>query len=183
MGDCGEVWAPWMGPPANEIGAALELRLMLIRTPALLIALNRFVVHSAGVLLAVAIRRRDPLTTTDSLDPFEAGSVGQRLCLSVRFADGREATTARERWNPADAAAHPPAPIVHGAGGFGGTPRRWDADLWLWPLPPPDALIFSCAWPAAGIAPTSHAIDADAILSAQRRVEILCQGGGGSFAG
>jgi hypothetical protein len=165
-----------MGPSANEIGAALELRVVLVRTAELVIALNRFVVHSAGVRLSLAIRRRDPFTTTDSLDPFVAGGVGQRLCLSVRFADGREATTARERWNPADPAALPPGPILHGAGGFGGTPRCWDADLWLWPLPPPGVLTFSCAWPAAGIAPTSHATDAGAVFSAQRRVETLWEG-------
>jgi hypothetical protein len=171
-----------MGPPASELGATLPLRLVLVREGALVIALNRFVIHSVGFRFTLAIRRRGPLApVTHSLDPLLPRPVGEaptggELRLGARFADGREATTARPIWNPANLLELPPWPVMRGARGFGGSPRRWDADLWVWPLPPVGALTFSCIWPAAGVAPTSQATDASAILEARRRVDVLWEG-------
>jgi hypothetical protein len=181
---CEELWAPWMSPPMTELGCALPLRVVLVRDDALVIALNRFVVYRIGFLFTLTIRHRGPLAAViDSLDPFFVrplgeGRAGGQLRLGVRFSDGREATTERPWWNPPDLRELPPWPVMHGAGGFGGSPRRWDADLWVWPLPPEGALIFSCAWPSLGVAPTALEVDATSIRAARGRVDVLWAGEG-----
>src|SRR5207248_1837865 len=100
--------------------------------------------------------------------PLGEAPAGGELRLGARFADGREATTARPMWNPPDLLELPPWPVMHGTGTFGGSPEHWDADLWVWPLPPEGALTFSCAWPSLGVAPIALAVDAGPIWEAAR---------------
>jgi hypothetical protein len=43
----------------------------------------------------------------------------------------------------------------------------------VWPLPPPGPLVFACEWPAAGMALTRHEIDAQPILDAAGRTQVI----------
>jgi hypothetical protein len=42
-----------------------------------------------------------------------------------------------------------------------------------WPLPPPGPLAFVCEWPAAGIAVTRSEIDAQLVLDAADRAQLI----------
>jgi hypothetical protein len=59
----------------------------------------------------------------------------------------------------------------HGGGGGGG--GDWRQSEWVWPLPPPGPLAFVCEWPAAGIPLSRSEINAQMILDAARRAEVI----------
>ena len=54
----------------------------------------------------------------------------------------------------------------------------FDWSVWLWPLPPPGRLAFVVQWSAEDIAEKRHEIDANAILEAAERAEVLWSDGG-----
>jgi hypothetical protein len=50
---------------------------------------------------------------------------------------------------------------------------NWRQRIWIWPLPPTGRLAFVCEWPAAGVPLTRHEIDAQLILDATARAQLL----------
>jgi hypothetical protein len=95
------------------------------------------------------------------------------LRIGVQFSDGRKATnTGGFPRIPPDFENPPEAPVMHCRGGGGGG-RRWHQTEWVWPLPPPGPLAFVCQWPAAGIPLTRHEIDAQVILDASARAQVV----------
>jgi hypothetical protein len=58
-------------------------------------------------------------------------------------------------------------------GGGGGGGASWHQTNWVWPLPPPGPLAFVCEWPAAGIALTRTEIDAQLVLEAAERAQVI----------
>jgi hypothetical protein len=109
------------------------------------------------------------------------------LRLGVQFADGRKATNLSGVRRDLGA-EEPTGPVMVGGGGGGGG-GTWNQHQWVWPLPPPGPLVFACEWPAAGIPLTRHEIEAQAILDAARRAQVifseedLPEQPGGSFQG
>jgi hypothetical protein len=63
-------------------------------------------------------------------------------------------------------------PVLHPRGGGGGG-GQWHQDQWVWPLPPPGSLAFVCEWPAVGIEITRTEVDAQAILDASARAQVI----------
>jgi hypothetical protein len=53
----------------------------------------------------------------------------------------------------------PGQPLLQHRGG-GGSETDWDAECWLWPLPPPGPLTFACVWPAGGVPESRVTLDA-----------------------
>lgn len=91
------------------------------------------------------------------------------LRLGVQFADGSKATSVGG-FPPPGAPPAGPILIPRSGGGGGG---QWRESQWVWPLPPPGPLAFVCEWPAMGIAVTRCEVDAQLILDAARRSQIL----------
>jgi hypothetical protein len=58
-------------------------------------------------------------------------------------------------------------------GGRGGGGGYWRQTHWVWPLPPAGPLVFVCEWPATGIPLTRNELDAQAILDAAARAEVI----------
>jgi hypothetical protein len=59
---------------------------------------------------------------------------------------------------------------------FGPPSRRgggWHASQWVWPLPPPGPVAFVCEWPVAGIPESRAEIDAQVILDAASRAQVI----------
>jgi hypothetical protein len=166
---------PWVGPPENELGEAVPLRVVLVRRDDLALAVTDVVAYRTGCALRVVLRRRAP---ADGPDPFYAvhhaprrgGLPDEQLRFGVELADGRRATNVggpgfgREP-GPRDAV------LVPRGGGGGG--RSWDQSFWLWPLPPPGPLALVVEWPSEGVELTRVEVDAAPILEAAARSERL----------
>jgi hypothetical protein len=92
------------------------------------------------------------------------------LRIGVQFADGAKATNVPGPHPHFD--HEPDGPVLHGGGGGGGG-GHWRQAEWVWPLPPPGPLAFVCEWPAAGIPETRKEIDAQLILDAAERAQVI----------
>jgi hypothetical protein len=62
--------------------------------------------------------------------------------------------------------------VMH-AGGGGGGGGSWRQTQWVWPLPPPGILTLVCEWPAQQIASTRVELDAQVILDAAARAQVI----------
>lgn len=91
----------------------------------------------------------------------------EMLRLGVQFADGSKATNTGVFHRD----CQPPAgPIMHAGGGGGG---RWRQTQWVWPLPPPGPVALVCEWPAMDIPLSRNELDAQTILDAAARAQVL----------
>jgi hypothetical protein len=91
------------------------------------------------------------------------------LRFGVQFSDGSKATNTggfHHDQNP------PGGPVMH-VGGGGGGGGSWRQTQWVWPLPPPGTLEIVCEWPALEIPVTRSAVDAQLILDAATRAQVI----------
>lgn len=110
-------------------------------------------------------------------DPFDDHGSGRgpgiprdALRLGVMFSDGhRAATTGGHPW-PHDADADRLVLLSDGGGGGG---RRWDANFWVYPLPPGGPVTLVVSWPKYDVAETRAELDGAAIREAAGRAVIL----------
>lgn len=176
----------WLGPRDNELGEAVAVRVVLARTADVAVAVNDVVAYSNGIELGLAVRMR---TTDQWADPYgmhyghtragRAELTEEVLRFGVEFGDGRRATNIGgfPHGEPA-----PSEPVLVQRGGGGGG-RTWDMRMWLWPLPPPGALVLVCEWPKHAIELTRVEVDAQPLLDAAARSEQLWPGGEPSSGG
>lgn len=164
---------PWFGPPDNELGVAVPVRLEIVRTENLAVAVLDLVAFSTGCTFDVAIRQRTRKNGGSPFHPFHDHGEWRpdALHFGLQFADGAKATSDRTMWHGGPDHT-PKGPMLMPHGGGGGA-RSWDMNMWLWPLPPPGPLAFVCEWQAEGIALTRREIDGGLILDAAGRVEQL----------
>jgi hypothetical protein len=176
----------WLGPPENELGVPVPLRVVLARTDQVAVALIDVVGFTSGLEFALEVRLRE----LDELsDPF-----GMRLRQSQRggselpddvlrfgfeLSDGRRVTNVAGFPSFDD---RPAGPVLIQRGGGGGN-RSWSFKYWLWPLPPGGPLAVVVEWPAQRVALTRIELDADPLLEAAAQSEVLWPGGGASPGG
>jgi hypothetical protein len=91
------------------------------------------------------------------------------LRLGVQFSDGRKATNVGGRLF---GHGRPSGPLMFGGGGGGGG-GRWNQHQWVWPLPPPGPMRIVCEWPAADIPLTTTEFDAQLVLDAATRAQVI----------
>lgn len=175
----------WVGPPENELGAAVPARHVLFRSDELVIALLGIVVFSNGVEMQVVMRRRH---VPDEPDPMHAHMHARRarsgvlapevFRFGVEYPDGRKATNI----------GHPPfdedptEPVLMQRGGGGGG-RSWSFAYWLWPLPPPGPLRVVVEWPALDVPQTDLELDGAVLAAAAADVDVLWPGDDSSSSG
>ena len=169
----------WLGPPANVLGAAVPLRVVLARTEEVAVAVTDASAYPTGVelTLAVRVRRESHDAAFLHVDPIHGpyprrgGLPDELLRFGVELADGRKATSVSgfPAW---DHEGEPEQPVLIPRGGGGGG-RSWDQRFWLWPLPPPGLLALVCEWPAHGVSLTRVEVDAGEIVDAAARAEEL----------
>jgi hypothetical protein len=173
---------PWLGAPNGTLPGVVALELVLARTDRYAVCVSRLGAYPTGFefdLLSLAAPG-DP--DSEELDPMLFGPGRHRsrvrrgqlddefLRIGVQFADGRKATNVPgPRGFGGD---EPDGPVLHGGGGGGGG-GHWRQSEWVWPLPPPGRLAFVCEWPAARIPETRHEIDAQLILDAAQRAQVI----------
>lgn len=164
--------AAWVRSPDNELGVAVPLRLVLVRTASLALLVDQLVAYTTGFSFRLAGRSR-PGTAAANRRRFDrvmtprAGDM-QQLLIGIEFADGRKATNLEHR--PPESGD--PGPVLMGGGGSAGG-GRFDFEFWLWPLPPDGRLTFAVQWAEEGIELTRIEIEASAIRAAGARSEPL----------
>lgn len=95
------------------------------------------------------------------------------LRFGVEFSDGRRATNIDEfDTDPARSGG----PVLRAGGGSGGG-GDWRQTQWVWPLPSPGVLSLVCEWPALDIPLTRTDLDAQVILEAATRAQVIFSDG------
>jgi len=174
-----------MQAPLGTVPGVVPLELVLAQTGRAAV----FITHLAGYpegfqfeLVAIAAAGDDQETVLDPmlfglhrrrLRPGDGDIPEDMLRIGVQFSDGRKATnTSGFPERRPDYENPPEGPVMHSGDG-GGHEHRWHQSLWVWPLPPPGPLALVCQWPAAGIPLTRHELDAQLILDAAARAQVV----------
>jgi hypothetical protein len=157
----------WFGPPEGWLGGFVPVRLVMARTPELLVCLGRGEAFPTGVQLEMQVITRRPTHGSLSLHDDD-----NDLRLGVAFDDGRKWQGGRREGAFSD--NMPAGPILVPTGG-GGSSNEWHQDLWLWPLPPAGPVTFALEWPREGIAETTVVIDGALFRAGADQAEQLWQ--------
>lgn len=173
---------PWFSAPSGTPPGVVALELVMARNERVAVCVTRLGAYPSGFELDLVTMGAGE---GDELDPLlfggrrmharvrsgEQGIPPEMLRFGVEFADGAKATnTSAGRFR--DLHEEPTGPVLNTGGGGGGG-GNWRQSLWVWPLPPPGPLTFVCEWPAAGINLTRHEIDAQLVLDAATRAEVI----------
>lgn len=154
-----------LGPPDNEVPAAVGASGVIGRSPDAAILLAGLARYTTGLQIDLAIRCRLDPEPVDLIHPtLDAG-----LLAGVELADGRTVVAGRFRWDDGLAGDEPL--LTHQSGGGGG--REWSTTLWLSPAPPPGDVVLVVALPALGVDESRFTVDGEALRAAAERVEVL----------
>jgi len=172
---------PWT-PPDAVIPGSVPADVMLIRTEHVAVAIGSIRAYPAGFEFALHTRLRHPDETghggPDPLEPcvpWRGRQVpGDVLRLGLMYADGRRTATHAARSLAEDDTD--PGRLVMLECGSRGSPRRWDGDFWVHPLPPPGPVTFVGSWPQYGVAEIRVELDGAAIREAAGRAVTLWPG-------
>ena len=169
---------PWLGAPQGTLPGVVAVELVLARTPQVAVCLGRVAAYPTGFLFDIVTMSADD---QDGLDPLmfhhhhrlHRGASDEippeLLRFGVELADGSRATSTS---GPHLERSAPSGPVMHaGSGGGGG--GNWRQTQWVWPLPPPGPLTVACEWPAMNIPLTRTELDADLILDAAARAQVI----------
>jgi hypothetical protein len=170
---------PWLGPPRGTLPAVVPLERVLAGTEKVAVCVTRFAAYPTGFEFDIVTMSADE---DPALDPLlfraplhlhrgsgTAGIPPEMLRIGVQFADGSKATNT-DGFHGAE--GPPSGPVMHSGGGSGGG-GNWHQTFWVWPLPPPGPLVLACEWPALDIPLTRCGIDAEAILDAATRAQVV----------
>jgi hypothetical protein len=152
---------------------------MLIRTEQVAVAISSVRAYPAGFEFTLHTRlRHEDETGHGGADPVEPHLPwrgkqvpGEVLRLGLMYADGRRTAAAAARPLGDDAAD--PGRLVMLEGGSSGSPRRWDGEFWVYPLPPAGPVTFVASWPKHGVAETRVELDGAAIREGAKRAVTL----------
>jgi hypothetical protein len=172
----------WLGPPEDSFGVLVPLRLVLVRTAELAVAIPSATAYRTGFGFDLAIHRAAGGDDAFALDRTlhwlgrEGSPPPEALRVGVQFADGQKATSLERWWDYFAlqdwAQAPPPGPVLVPRGGAGGERVR-SQSYWVWPLPPDGPLAFVVEWPALGVPVTQARVDAALIRLAAAQDEGL----------
>jgi hypothetical protein len=169
---------PWFGPPSGTLPGVVAFERVLARTDKVAVCVSRLAAFPSGFEIDVVTMAADEQYDLDPLmfdhhHRMHRGGADELppelLRFGVRFADGAKATNT--------GGCHyehtPPAGPVMQAGGGGGGGGSWRVTQWIWPLPPPGVLEIVCEWPAVDIPLTRDELDAQLILDAAARAQVI----------
>jgi hypothetical protein len=168
---------PWFGPPRGTLPGVVALERIVAQTPTVAVCIARIAAYPTGfefdflTMTTGGQPATDPMMFHHHRQQQGAGNdvAPEILRLGVQFADGSKVTNL-DRY---DDESNPPArPVMHPCGGGGGD-GSWRQTQWVWPLPPPGPVAFVCEWPAMDIALTRSEVDAQSILDAAARAQVI----------
>jgi hypothetical protein len=154
---------PWHGPPANELGVSVPIRLELVRTDAVLVGLVDVTAYSTGFEFELTIRRFEPDEPAEEWMAEEwwapHGFGADAFQLGMEYADGSRVVA------DAPPTGEAPAAVLANQGGGGGG-NEYEDRYWVWPLPPSGPLAVVCRWPRFGVSEQRLVVDAELIRRA-----------------
>lgn len=168
----------WFAAPGGTLPGIVPVERVLAQTDRVAVGVSSLAAYPTGFELdLVAMLTPDE----DGFDPMlfhrqhmlRRGAVDEIppavLRFGVQFADGSRVTNTG---GPERDRRRPTAPVMHSAGGTGGR-NHWLQTYWIWPLPPPGMLTFVCEWPEMRIPLSESELDAQLILDAANRAQVL----------
>jgi hypothetical protein len=169
----------WAGPPGNVLPGVVPVEVIIARTDQTVVAVTGMRAYPTGLGFTLHLRLRhiSPRQERQFAALFGYGLPegeplpDEFLRFGVQFADGRKATNLGRPRSTDDGEPDSPVLVEGGASGVGSS--VWDAEQWVWPLPPPGPFAFVCEWPGRGIAVSRAEIDAGLILQAAERTVTL----------
>jgi hypothetical protein len=169
---------PWVSAPQGTLPGVMALEIVLARNDRVAICVSRLGAYPAGFEFDVVTMTAGDQPELDPMlfhygqhpGPRGAGAIPpEMLRLGIQFSDGAKVT------NTGGFHPHPWPPegpiMVPGGGGGGG--GHWRQAQWVWPLPPPGPLTLVSEWPAMEIPLTRYEIDAQVILDAAARAQVI----------
>jgi hypothetical protein len=162
------------------IPGSVAAEVVLIRTDQVAVAVGSVRAYPNGFELTVHVRLRgeDEVIGPGPVDPFgwhrhrgPAHAPDEALRLGVMYADGRRVATDAINGEPSP--GDDPERLVLCRGGGGGDDRRWDADFWVYPLPPEGPVTLVASWLERGITEARTELDGAAIRQAAQHAVIL----------
>ena len=183
----------WIGPPEDELGAAVPLGQIVGRSDRGVVAISHALVYSSGLSfdLQAQVEGLRPDQSNLVFHEQHHGGVNPEelsdgfLRFGVELPDGARVSNLglRRRWaNPAE--GEPDSPVLSSAGGSGGTTSAGRSSLqqsyWLWPLPQDGTLRLFCEWPIAAIGLTSVDVEARSLRDAAASVVKIWPNGDGA---
>jgi hypothetical protein len=171
---------PWMSAPRGVVAGSVPLDFVLARNERAAVAITHLAAYPVGFKFELLVLAADE--DEHELDPMIMGPMrrpgrplgdAQRdmLRFGIQFADGTKVTNLADRvaWQRDEA---PKAPVLRSRGGSSDG-SEWAQDMWVWPLPPAGPLEFVCEWPAAGLELTRVEIDAQLLIDAAARSQLI----------
>lgn len=169
---------PWLGPPHGTLPGVVASERILARTDKVAVCVTRLAAYPTGFELDVVTMSSDDEDGLASLmfdhhHPMHRWATDEippeLLRFGVQFSDGSKATSTGDFHHD----HQPPARPVMNPGGGGGGGGSWCQTQWVWPLPPPGTLTLVCEWPAMDIPLTRSELDAQLILDAAARAQVI----------
>jgi hypothetical protein len=156
----------WVHPPDNVMPATCALDALIVRRDDLAVWVADALAYPTGLVFElVAVQRHgSPPERRDRPWFFHPGTP-ESPRFGVGFADGRRASFDRGLRHGADG----PPDIMLTFNGGGGTDRRWNGRMWLWPQPPEGPLTFAFVWPEQGVEEITVEIDSHPVRAAAAR--------------
>lgn len=167
---------PWFSAPSGTLPGLVPFERILAQTDKVAICVTRIAAYPTGfefdvLTMSAADQDIDPMMfhhhhlrrgASDEIPP-------EMLRFGVQFADGTKATNTGGFHHDRQP---PDGPVMHsgGGGGGGGSYRQTH---WVWPLPPPGPVVLVCEWPAMNIPLTRSELDAQTILDAAARAQVI----------
>lgn len=169
---------PWVAAPQGTLPGTVALELILAQTEKVAVCVTRLAAYPTGFEFDVLTMSADD---KDDLDPLmfhhhhrvrrgaSEDIPPELLRFGVQFPDGSKATNTGGFHHD----RQPPSGPIMNSGGGGGGGGSWRQTQWVWPLPPPGTLTLVCEWPAIGIPVTRTPLDAQLILDAAERAQVI----------
>jgi hypothetical protein len=155
----------WSRGPAGMVPGVVPVALLVARTDTHAVLVDGLLAYPTGFDFDLAVRRRPGRPRQHRhREPFR----GVDLHLEVGFADGRTAGNHPRHWPRPSGNQLPDPPLLYQS-----TSGPDGGHVWLWGLPPPGPLTFSCEWPAEQVPPSQAVLDAGLVLAAAARAQTL----------
>lgn len=167
----------WARPPRDEVPCSVGAELLLGVSARAAVYISRPASYANGLLFdMVAVEQTGVLSGQRFLEVVNSPITenehlpSEFLCLGVEFADGRRISNRKDTCSN-DSIDSPPEIALTNLGA-GNRFRRYDYcryDWYLWPLPTIGDIVFSCEWPAFGIAESRATMSGGAVRKASIR--------------
>lgn len=174
---------PWIGPPEGVLGGVVPQQLLIARTENVMLVASHITVFPNGIAFELSGLIRELPPERRGLHRgliWDEGDPETMLRIGVLFADGRRVSNINRRFPTSD--EEPTDPVMIEQGGGGGD-RSFRQGWWVWPAPPPGALVLVAEWPALSVPESRATIDAPLIEDARTRILEVWPSSGPSSGG